>query len=165
MPVPSSIDDLDATPVNNSPAGTESAKGVVDDYLRAAFAFIKQNSEFAAALLGTDSGDKAAARATLGAPGVNDVIGQSQAWTDVKASRVVNTNYTNSTGKPIQVSVAILSSSNFSLLAYVDGVLVGSAGNVAGFASNLSFIVPPSAAYQIQVSAGVPTVSVWTELR
>lgn len=41
MPVPSSFNDLDTVASNNSPPGAESAKGNVDNYLRAAFAFIK----------------------------------------------------------------------------------------------------------------------------
>lgn len=45
MPVPSLISDLTTTPATNSPAGSESAKGVVDDYLRAHGAFIKQLSD------------------------------------------------------------------------------------------------------------------------
>lgn len=120
--------------------------------------------DYATGLLGL-TGDAAEARTALGVPAIGDVIGRTQAWTNVKASRAVNTNYTNSTGKPIMASVAILSSANFSLTAYVDGVIVGSASNVSGFPSCLSFIVPPGAAYQIQVSAGTPTVSAWTELR
>lgn len=42
MPVPSSISDLSTIPASNSPQGTESAKGTIDDYLRTAFAFIAQ---------------------------------------------------------------------------------------------------------------------------
>lgn len=45
MPVPSLISDLTTTPATNSPAGSESAKGVVDDYLRVLSAFIKQISD------------------------------------------------------------------------------------------------------------------------
>lgn len=45
MPVPSLISDLTTTPATNSPAGSESAKGVVDDYLRAHAAFIRQLSD------------------------------------------------------------------------------------------------------------------------
>lgn len=45
MPVPSTISDLTNDPTTNSPAGTESAKGVVDDYLRAHGAFIRQLSD------------------------------------------------------------------------------------------------------------------------
>lgn len=43
MPVPTSFNDLDTVAANNSPPGTESAKGNVDNYLRAAFSFSKQN--------------------------------------------------------------------------------------------------------------------------
>jgi hypothetical protein len=43
MPVPTSFSDLDTVAANNSPPGTESAKGNVDNYLRAAFSFSKQN--------------------------------------------------------------------------------------------------------------------------
>lgn len=46
MPIPSNFDDLSATPDSNPPPGTESAKGVVDNYFRAAFAFIKQLYSF-----------------------------------------------------------------------------------------------------------------------
>lgn len=45
MPVPTDFDDLDTNASNNSPPGTESAKGNVDDYLRAHASFIKQNKE------------------------------------------------------------------------------------------------------------------------
>lgn len=45
MPVPSQLSDLTNDPATNSPQGTESAKGVVDDYLRAHGAFIKQLSD------------------------------------------------------------------------------------------------------------------------
>jgi hypothetical protein len=42
MPVPTAITDLSTTAASNSPPGTESAKGNIDDYLRAGFAFTKQ---------------------------------------------------------------------------------------------------------------------------
>lgn len=42
MPVPSLITDLTSVAATNSPAGTESAKGTVDNYLRAHASFIKQ---------------------------------------------------------------------------------------------------------------------------
>lgn len=45
MPVPSLISDLTTTAITNSPAGSESAKGVVDDYIRAHAAFIRQLSD------------------------------------------------------------------------------------------------------------------------
>ena len=45
MPVPAALSDLTNDPTTNSPQGTESAKGVVDDYLRAHGAFIRQLSD------------------------------------------------------------------------------------------------------------------------
>lgn len=42
MPVPNSIADLSKNAADNSPAGTESAKGTIDDYFRAHASFIKQ---------------------------------------------------------------------------------------------------------------------------
>jgi hypothetical protein len=42
MPVPSAISDLNTVASANSPQGTESAKGTIDDYLRAHAAFIAQ---------------------------------------------------------------------------------------------------------------------------
>lgn len=42
MPVPSLITDLTTVAATNSPAGTESAKGTVDNYFRAHAAFIRQ---------------------------------------------------------------------------------------------------------------------------
>ena len=45
MPVPTQLSDLTSDPATNSPQGTESAKGVVDDYLRSHGAFIRQLSD------------------------------------------------------------------------------------------------------------------------
>jgi hypothetical protein len=42
MPVPSTLSDLSTTASANSPQGTESAKGTIDDYLRSHAAFIAQ---------------------------------------------------------------------------------------------------------------------------
>ena len=43
MPVPSSRTDLDTTAGNNSPTGSEAVFPNLDNYLRSAFAFIRQN--------------------------------------------------------------------------------------------------------------------------
>lgn len=48
MPVPSSITDLSKNASDNSPQGTESAKGTIDDYFRAHGAFIRQLSDLLA---------------------------------------------------------------------------------------------------------------------
>jgi hypothetical protein len=45
MPVPSTIADLSKVASENSPAGTESVKGTIDDYFRAHASFIRQLSD------------------------------------------------------------------------------------------------------------------------
>lgn len=103
------------------------------------------------------------------ASGIAAGIGVGQTWTDVSASRSVATTYTNSTGKPIAVSVlggqqtaAVLTAS-----ISVNGVVVnslqlgananGTAGKPSAFA-----IVPPAGTYLVSLSGGI---SAWYELR
>lgn len=50
MPVPTEISQLSATPSANSPQGTESAKGTIDDYLRAHASFIAAHATLIADL-------------------------------------------------------------------------------------------------------------------
>jgi hypothetical protein len=45
MPIPTAISELSKVASENSPAGTESVKGTIDDYLRAGFAFLRQLSD------------------------------------------------------------------------------------------------------------------------
>ena len=56
MPVPSLITDLSTTAASNSPAGAESARGTIDDYLRAHASFIAQNRAGTSATTYTYSG-------------------------------------------------------------------------------------------------------------
>jgi hypothetical protein len=59
MPVPTLITDLSTTIASNSPAGSESARGTVDDYLRAHAAFIAQTRAGTSATTYTFSGTAA----------------------------------------------------------------------------------------------------------
>ena len=70
MPVPNLVSDLDTNANNNSPPGTESAKGNIDNYLRAAFAFIKQNNNLVA---GTTAILPSSSTVAIGAAAVNNV--------------------------------------------------------------------------------------------
>jgi hypothetical protein len=56
MPVPSAITDLTTTAASNSPAGAESARGTIDDYLRAHASFIAQTRAGTSATTYTYSG-------------------------------------------------------------------------------------------------------------
>lgn len=70
MPVPNLISDLDTNANNNSPPGTESAKGNIDNYLRAAFAFIKQSYNLTA---GSTAILPSAASVAIGGAAVNNI--------------------------------------------------------------------------------------------
>lgn len=86
-------------------------------------------------------------------------LGVGQTWTDVTASRTLGTTYTNSTGKPIMVSVCYPLGN---CVVVVGGVTISdtSAANNDTKTQN-SFVVPASATYV--VTAG--TLTLWAELR
>lgn len=89
--------------------------------------------------------------------GLSMLGGEGQTWQDVAASRVSGTTYTNSTGKPIQVSIStVWSASNIT----VGGVIIASPSTtqINGF----SFIVPNGATY---VVTGLTAGFRWAELR
>ena len=92
-------------------------------------------------------------------------IGWSQTWQDVSGSRSLGTTYTNSTGKPIMVSVTTYSTYNPSTSITVGGVLVSfsepntNGGNNA-YASAQA-IVPNGATYVVNGAY----VYLWAELR
>ena len=96
---------------------------------------------------------------------IADPIGVGQTWQAV--SRAVNTNYTNDTGRPIQVMAGIYSSYGVYSSAVVGGVTMGQGylysccGVGVNFDMPYSFIVPAGATYRINGTA----VRNWAELR
>ena len=111
--------------------------------------------------IGTDS-TRAVSPSSLAAT----ALGWQQTWQDVKSSRIVATNYTNNTGRPITVNVSVQHNDgavgidllvNSVPVASIFGD-VGAGGKVVGL---LSAIVPEGATYRI--SGGV--IINWAELR
>ena len=94
-------------------------------------------------------------------------IGDGQSWTDVTSSRSANTVYTNSTGRPIMVSVGLeiaIGSATVNWF-YVGSVIVAMIQNTsAELATTTSFIVPNGATYKHQSQSVVPTIRNWSEL-
>lgn len=95
-------------------------------------------------------------------------LGVGQTWQGVTSSRVFGTTYTNSTGKPICVSVlsTIYTNSVNMLEGYVQGVLVARHRHQSGYteANWISFIVPDGSTYAAVSSAGA-AIDKWMELR
>jgi hypothetical protein len=90
-------------------------------------------------------------------------IGVGQTWQNVTSSRAFSTTYTNSTGKPIMVSVNLYNGDGTSEGLTVGGVLVATAyqPGVANGYAQLSAIVPNSTTY----SCTGTTLGTWLELR
>jgi hypothetical protein len=89
-------------------------------------------------------------------------IGVGQTWQNMTASRASDTTYTNTTGKPIQVLVRVVSASSSTISFIVNGNSIGSPGAV-GYSSSVSFIVPHGATYSVSYT-NVHSI-VWAELR
>ena len=92
-------------------------------------------------------------------------IGVGQTWQNVTASRSSGVTYTNSTGKPIQLSIIIKDSTVVSPLSFfINGVQII---NIADFIVNQHFsidkIVPNGATYML--NAGNNPILTWAELR
>lgn len=100
--------------------------------------------------------------------GVADgVLGAGQTWQDVTFSRTAGTTYTNTTGKPIQLSIDRSTSSAVanSHTLVVSGITV----SAASFASTsvlavLQQVIPPGATYSLSLT-GAATIVRWMELR
>lgn len=105
--------------------------------------------------------------------GNQGAIGVDQTWQNVLGSRANNTTYTNTTGRPIMVSVTNTGTNagTTSIYGYVNGLKVtvnGStytSGGTASFAI-ATFIVPPGGTYSV-AAGGISSFAItnWAELR
>lgn len=91
-------------------------------------------------------------------------LGRGQTWQDVTASRSLSTNFTNSTGRPIMVSVRGPVAASNSVVLTVSGIAIGQVSNAAASSANLTVvgIVPSGSTYQV---TGLTSITAWTELR
>ena len=95
----------------------------------------------------------------------SQILGLGQTWQDMTGSRVAGTTYTNTTGKPIAVSIYWSSRAASQGGICVEGGARDIASNFVanGFGTNRC-IVPPGATYSFQNASGVASLS-WRELR
>lgn len=91
-------------------------------------------------------------------------IGVGQTWQNVGASRARNTDYVNSTGRPILVNVSYTQTSSTNSAVLVDGLTVASGSqNSTATGQLLSAIVPNGSTYRANL--GTNGFSFWAELR
>ena len=99
----------------------------------------------------------------------NKSIGLDQTWQDVLVQRKVDVLYTNTTGRPIMVSITADSNSVAPnrVALYVGDVRVARFENVNGLATQLCAIVPDKKTYQLksEINASIINIIDWVELR
>lgn len=123
----------------------------------------------------TAAGDTCIIRATAAnvvevlcyTPGIPQEIGYRQTWQDVTASRAVNTTYTNTTGRPIQVIVTagVVGALNTEKTLTINGISLGAwnhSGSTTLVYSSVTFTVPHNSTYSI---GGTGEINKWIELR
>jgi len=91
----------------------------------------------------------------------SQVIGVGQTWQDVTGSRAVATTYTNSTGKPIEISVSFYSTSPHTAALYINNAVIWAHG-IASNDAHGTAIIPDGATYRIEAAYQTYT---WKELR
>jgi hypothetical protein len=131
------------------------------------------------------NGDGVSGNPTIANSGVTSVngstgavtvgIGVGQTWQDVASSRAIDTTYTNSTGKPIMVSVSCVRSSSSSSSAIrfnINGSPIAqrstseSNGTIWNAVANgVDVIVPDGATYSVTTLVSASTIVYWYELR
>ena len=106
-------------------------------------------------------------------------IGVGQTWTDVTSSRAKATEYQNTTGKPIMVSISFTtdfvqrgqlqvsstSGSGFLTIADADGGDYYSASQDTDHYANITAIIPNGIYYKLSESNSSLVLRIWTELR
>lgn len=98
-------------------------------------------------------------------------LGYNQAWQDVGTSRALDTEYTNTTSRPIVISIGFeynnTSEANTGISIVVDGVLVSKARQPIDTYDeiNMTCIVPVGSVYEAQAIQGTPNIVNWAELR
>lgn len=91
-------------------------------------------------------------------------LGYGQTWQNVTGSRAADTNYTNSTGKPILIAVSCYQGSGTAGQWLVGGVKIIDKGN-GGVQATDTFIVPDGATYRYTKGSGTFVIGYWAELR
>ena len=92
-------------------------------------------------------------------------LGQGQTWQDMTGSRAFSTAYTNSTGRPIMLSVSSYATTGDFLTITINGVVAYKATSLANTALGTSLVVQAGASYVVSQGGTSPVIYNWSELR
>nr|DAJ88103.1 MAG TPA: Baseplate structural protein [Caudoviricetes sp.] len=98
----------------------------------------------------------------------NKSIGVGQTWQDVKDQRQAGVTYTNTTGRPIMVCIqATMNYGTATCPIFVDGIKVGEVWehHAVSKVDHITFLVPNGSTYKADLTIGINTIYVWSELR
>lgn len=94
----------------------------------------------------------------------NSVLGLGQTWQDLTASRVLNTTYTNSTGKPIQLAIDMqVAGSSIATLTIGANTFFYRGSTGIGISHTIELIVQNGVTYNLSSSNMI--LNKWQELR
>lgn len=96
---------------------------------------------------------------------LNQGLGVGQTWVDQSSSRTRDTVYTNNTGKPIMVTIAIPTNSGYTANLYCDNQIVMEWLQQTNGNFSLSTIIPNGSNYKLTTSYGGEPFRWWRELR
>ena len=152
-------------PVANGGTGVTTSTGSGNNVLSTSPTLVTPNLGTPSALVGTNITGTAAGLSIGGnAATASNAIGYNQTWQDVSGSRSSGTTYTNSTGRPIFISVKWFRDDG-SLFLTVDGLEIGATGSTAGPQYyTLTAIIPAGSTYSAIANGSGGTLS-WYELR
>jgi hypothetical protein len=112
------------------------------------------------------SGNVLTSTGTAWVSSTNLAVGVGQTWQDMTTSRAADVTYTNSTGKPIMISVYGSSGTNRSGILTVGGVLLARTETTgAAGIGTLTAIVPSGSTYIVSAGGTAWSVFNWAELR
>jgi hypothetical protein len=150
-------------PVANGGTGVTTSTGSGANVLSNSPTLVTPALGTPSALVGTNITGTASGLSIGGnAATASNALGYNQTWQDVTASRAASTTYTNSTGRPIFISVR-MEQDDGTLNLTVDGLMIGRTGYTAGPVNyTLTAIVPAGSTYLVTTTGGT---LYWYELR
>ena len=95
-------------------------------------------------------------------------LGIGQTWQDVKDQRQAGVSYTNTTRRPLMVCIqATMNYGIGTCPIFVDGIKVGEVWehHTVNKVDHIAFIVPSGSTYKADLTIGVHSIFIWSELR
>lgn len=91
-------------------------------------------------------------------------FGFGQKWQDMTSSRTLSTEYTNTSSKPISISIYAVTVVNQDFYLEIDGKIISQFSGTGDYGT-VSAVVNPNSKYKVVVTAGAVSKLKWMEYR